>query len=63
MDVLDFRSDTVTLPTQAMRDAMQRAELGDDVYSEDPSVNELERKAAGLLGREAAMLVPSGTTW
>jgi len=59
--LIDLRSDTVTLPTPAMREAMARAELGDDVYGEDPTVNRLERMAADILGMEAAMLVPSGT--
>ena len=59
--MIDLRSDTVTLPTPAMREAMARAELGDDVYGEDPTVNRLERMAAEIVGMEAAMLVPSGT--
>jgi threonine aldolase len=59
--MIDLRSDTVTLPTDEMREAMARAELGDDVYGEDPSVNRLERMAAALMGKEAAMFVPSGT--
>jgi threonine aldolase len=59
--LIDLRSDTVTLPTPAMREAMARAELGDDVYGEDPTVNRLERMAAEIVGMEAAMLVPSGT--
>jgi threonine aldolase len=59
--LIDLRSDTVTLPTPAMREAMARAELGDDVYGEDPTVNRLERMAADIVGMEAAMLVPSGT--
>ena len=58
---LDFRSDTVTLPTPEMREAMAKAELGDDVYREDPTVNKLERLAARMLGKEAALLVTSGT--
>jgi len=58
---LDLRSDTVTLPTPEMREAMARAELGDDVYGEDPTVNRLERLAAEKLGKEAALLVTSGT--
>ena len=57
----DFRSDTVTHPTQAMRDAMSTAEVGDDVYGEDPTVIELEEKAAAMLGMEAGLLVSSGT--
>lgn len=58
---LDLRSDTVTLPTPEMREAMARAELGDDVYGEDPTVNRLERLAAEMLGKEAGLLVTSGT--
>jgi len=57
----DLRSDTVTQPTPEMRKAMFDAEVGDDVLEEDPSVKKLEKKAAELLGKEAAMLVPSGT--
>jgi len=56
-----MRSDTVTLPTEAMLDAMRNAALGDDVFGEDPTVNRLEETAAGLLGKEAALLVVSGT--
>jgi len=59
--VIDLRSDTVTLPTDAMREAMARAPVGDDVYGEDPSVKELERRVAELLGKEDAVYVPSGT--
>lgn len=58
---IDLRSDTVTLPSPAMREAMQQAELGDDVYGEDPTVNALEQRAAELLGKEAALFVPTGT--
>lgn len=58
---IDLRSDTVTLPTQAMREAMYRAELGDDVYGEDPTVNRLQELAAKITGKEAALLVPSGS--
>ncbi|MEE4244434.1 MAG: low-specificity L-threonine aldolase [Kangiellaceae bacterium] len=58
---VDLRSDTVTLPSQAMKQAMLNAELGDDVYGEDPTVNLLEMKAAELLGKEAAIFAPSGT--
>jgi threonine aldolase len=58
---LDFRSDTLTQPTPAMREAMMAAAVGDDVYGEDPSVNALEAKAAALFGMEAAMFAPSGT--
>ncbi|WP_035985324.1 low-specificity L-threonine aldolase [Leptolyngbya sp. KIOST-1] len=57
----DFRSDTVTWPTPAMQEAMATAELGDDVYGEDPTVNELETLAAHLLGKEAGLFVSSGT--
>ena len=56
----DFRSDTVTRPTDAMRRAMAEAVVGDDVFGEDPTVDRLEREVAGLLGREAALFVPSG---
>jgi threonine aldolase len=59
--VIDLRSDTVTLPTAAMREAMARAEVGDDVYGEDPTVNRLQRMAADIVGKEAALFVPSGT--
>ena len=59
--LVDLRSDTVTKPTQAMREAMFRADVGDDVYGEDPSVNELEAKAARLLGHEAGLFAPSGS--
>jgi threonine aldolase len=58
---IDLRSDTVTRPTPAMRQAMARAEVGDDVYGEDPTVNALEARVADLLGKEAALFVPSGT--
>jgi threonine aldolase len=61
MRIVDLRSDTVTLPTPEMRRAMAEAELGDDVYGEDPTVNALEAKAARMLGKEAAVLVTSGT--
>ena len=61
MKPIDLRSDTVTLPTEGMREAMARAELGDDVYGEDPTVNRLEARAAELLGKEAALFFPSGT--
>ncbi|NLE44343.1 MAG: low-specificity L-threonine aldolase [Chloroflexi bacterium] len=59
--VIDLRSDTVTVPTPAMRRAMAQAEVGDDVYGEDPTVNRLEEMAAERLGKEAALLVTSGT--
>jgi threonine aldolase len=58
---VDLRSDTVTQPTAAMRAAMQAAPLGDDVFADDPSVNALQEKIAGLLGFEAALFVPTGT--
>src|SRR5438105_3529196 len=59
--VVDLRSDTVTTPTPEMRRAMADAEVGDDAYGEDPTVNRLESLAAALLGKEAALYVPSGT--
>jgi threonine aldolase len=58
--LIDLRSDTVTKPTPAMREAMARAEVGDDVYGEDPTVNKLQERAAEIFGREAALFVPSG---
>ena len=58
---IDLRSDTVTRPSAEMRAAMAAAELGDDVYGEDPTVNLLEQRAAETFGREAALFVPSGT--
>lgn len=61
MKIIDLRSDTVTLPTPAMREAMFQAEVGDDVFEEDPTVIRLERMAAERVGKEAAMLVASGT--
>jgi threonine aldolase len=60
MDLIDLRSDTVTRPTPEMREAMARAEVGDDVYGEDPTVNKLQELAAEKLGKEAALFVPSG---
>ena len=59
-ELIDLRSDTVTRPTAAMRDAMFRAEVGDDVYGEDPTVNRLEERAAEISGKEAALFVPTG---
>jgi threonine aldolase len=59
--MIDLRSDTVTKPTPAMRRAMMEAEVGDDVYGEDPTVNRLERRAAEIAGKEAALFVPTGT--
>jgi threonine aldolase len=61
MRPIDLRSDTVTRPTPEMRRAMAEAEVGDDVYGEDPTVNRLEARAAEILGMEAALFVPSGT--
>jgi threonine aldolase len=61
MRSLDLRSDTVTLPTQTMREAMAQAAVGDDVYGDDPTVNALEKTAAAILGKEAALFVSSGT--
>jgi threonine aldolase len=61
MKIIDLRSDTVTLPTPAMRQAMYGAELGDDVMGEDPTVNRLEALAADKVGKEAALFVASGT--
>jgi len=61
MRIVDFRSDTVTLPTDEMLDAMRTAPLGDDVYHEDPTVNRLEELAAKKMGKEAALLTTSGT--
>src|SRR5580658_2144579 len=58
---IDLRSDTVTKPSPEMRRAMFEAEVGDDVYAEDPTINRLERRAAEIFGREAAIFVPSGT--
>ena len=59
--MIDIRSDTVTKPTDAMRKAMAEAEVGDDVYGDDPTVNKLEKLGARILGKEAALFVPSGT--
>lgn len=61
MTMIDFRSDTVTWPTPAMREAMATAPVGDDVYGEDPTINQLEAEAAAMLGKEAGLLVVSGT--
>ena len=60
MNVIDLRSDTVTLPSPAMRTAMYEAELGDDVYGEDPTVNQLEEVTAGMLGTEGG---PADRQW
>src|SRR5262245_45072675 len=59
--MIDLRSDTVTRPPPAMRRAMAEAEVGDDVYGEDPTINALEAEVAELLGHEAAMFTPSGS--
>jgi threonine aldolase len=61
MERIDLRSDTVTLPSDAMRSAMANAPVGDDQYGEDPTVHALQERVAGLLGKEAALFVPSGT--
>lgn len=61
LSVIDLRSDTVTKPTEAMREAMAAAEVGDDVYGEDPTVNRLEARAAEIFGREASIFVPTGS--
>ena len=58
---IDLRSDTFTQPTEVMREAMAKAKVGDDVYGEDPTVNELEAQAAEKMGKEAALYMPSGT--
>src|SRR4051794_26554804 len=59
--IIDFRSDTVTKPTPGMLEAMMRAHVGDDVFGEDPTINELQTKTANLFGMEAAIFCPSGT--
>jgi threonine aldolase len=61
MDFVDLRSDTVTKPTPAMREAMATAEVGDDVYGEDPTINRLQEMAAGMMGKESGLFVASGT--
>ena len=61
MKIIDLRSDTVTLPTDEMRRAMYQAEVGDDVYGEDPTINALEQLAAQMLGKEASLFTTSGT--
>jgi threonine aldolase len=61
MNIVDLRSDTLTQPTPAMREAMARAEVGDDVYGEDPTVRALEERVAGLFGHEAAVFTPTGS--
>src|SRR5688572_14956011 len=59
--LIDLRSDTVTRPTEAMRKAMATADVGDDVWGDDPTVNALEERSAELLGKEAGLFVASGT--
>ena len=61
MKIIDLRSDTVTQPTPEMRKAMAEAEVGDDVYGEDPTVNKLQAVMAEMTGHEAGLFVPSGT--
>ena len=61
MDLIDLRSDTVTKPTPEMREVIKNAEVGDDVYGEDPTVNQLEEESARILGKEAGLFIPSGT--
>ena len=61
MTLIDLRSDTVTKPTDEMRRAMAEASVGDDVYGEDPSINDLQERSASLLGHEAGLLTASGT--
>ncbi len=61
MTMIDLRSDSVTRPTRETLDAMMSAEVGDDVFREDPTVNALEAKAAAIFGKEAAIFCPSGT--
>ena len=61
MEYIDLRSDTVTKPTPEMREAMAKAEVGDDVYGDDPTVSRLQEMAANMMGKEAALFVPSGT--
>ncbi|PJA54654.1 MAG: low-specificity L-threonine aldolase, partial [Candidatus Marinimicrobia bacterium CG_4_9_14_3_um_filter_48_9] len=58
---IDLRSDTVTQPSAAMREAIANAPVGDDVYGEDPSINALQEKVAAIMGKEAALYVASGT--
>src|SRR3990172_5938654 len=62
MPLVDLRRDTITDPTEAMREAMRAAPVGDDVFGEDPTVNRLEEIAAARMGKEGALFVPSGTT-
>ena len=63
LEWVDIRSDTVTVPTERMRKAMSVAIVGDDVYGEDPTVNELQRLAAEMFNKEAAIFIPSGITF
>ena len=60
-NTVDLRSDTVTKPSEAMREAMACAEVGDDVFADDPTINRLQEKVAEILGKEAALYVPSGS--
>ena len=59
--MIDLRSDTVTKPTEAMREAMAHADVGDDVYGEDPTVNRLQEMTATMFGKKVALFVPSGS--
>ena len=59
--MIDLRSDTVTKPTEKMKESMMKAKVGDDVFGEDPTVNELQKQMADMLGKEGALFVPSGT--
>lgn len=61
MKIIDLRSDTVTHPTPAMREAMAAAEVGDDVFREDPTINRLQEMAAERMGKEAGLFLPTGT--
>ena len=61
LEFIDLRSDTVTKPSLEMRSAMASAEVGDDVYSDDPTVNSLEERVAELFGKEASLFTPSGS--
>ena len=61
MNLIDLRSDTVTQPTQQMREAIYRASVGDDIMGDDPTIRQLEELTAELFGKEAAMFLPSGT--
>ena len=59
--MIDLRSDTVTMPSESMKQFMFNAPLGDDVYGDDPSINSLEEKSSDIFGKEASLFVPSGT--